>query len=464
LSRANGYDHREALFGIPPYGGSIQQNVIYAGSDQNLCSPVQKGEWKPPFILLVDRGECTFVQKVRNAQHAGAAAVIIADNTCQCKHEKVCTPDPGQICEEREPIMADDGSGYDITIPSVLLFKQDADPIKAALMHGQPVRMELSWSLPNPDNHVEWDLWTSPTDYVSSQFKLEFKEAAVALGASATFTPHMYIYDGIAAGCRSDEGFNMCFNLCTNNGRYCAADPDNDLDYGISGADVVTESIRRLCIWEEYGDDGVGGPWWDYIRGFSDKCDTSELFMKEECVKSAMIVAGIDFNKIQDCISNHGGLEADAPNDFLDKQLTEKETKGIVVMPVIFVNGVAVRGAMEFATVFKAICAGFAPNTQPQVCTRCSKCSNEKTCVLTGKCPASAGTVGQGTFVGSLMGLTVAFSVLGIVIYMRQQRLMKEQVRGMIKEYMPLEVQNQNVNTALEQDDDEEDDAQGTYT
>ena len=112
---------------------------------------------------------------------------------------------------------------------------------------------------------------------------------------------------------------------------------------------------------------------------------------------------------------------------------------------------------------FKAICAGFAPNTQPQICTKCANCSDEKTCVLNGKCPNSAGTVDQGTFIGSLAGLTLAFSVLGVVIYMRQQRLMKEQVRGMIKEYMPLEVQNQNVNTALEQDDDD-DDAQGTYT
>lgn len=32
-----------------------------------------------------------------------------------------------------EPIMADDGSGADITIPSFLLYKPDADAIKAKL-------------------------------------------------------------------------------------------------------------------------------------------------------------------------------------------------------------------------------------------------------------------------------------------------------------------------------------------
>jgi len=64
---------------MPPYGGSIAQTVYYADSD--LCDTVvdtTKGypkrdldkngkmkPWEPPFILMVDRGSCTFVQKVR---------------------------------------------------------------------------------------------------------------------------------------------------------------------------------------------------------------------------------------------------------------------------------------------------------------------------------------------------------------------------------------------------------------
>ncbi len=77
LFRAEGYDHREALFGIPPYGGSIAQNVYYA--DDELCDDIDmtKGyprrendangvmkAWEAPFILMVDRGSCTFVKKV----------------------------------------------------------------------------------------------------------------------------------------------------------------------------------------------------------------------------------------------------------------------------------------------------------------------------------------------------------------------------------------------------------------
>jgi hypothetical protein len=36
LTKPGGYDHREALFGIPPYGGTIAQSLYYA-DDNDLC-------------------------------------------------------------------------------------------------------------------------------------------------------------------------------------------------------------------------------------------------------------------------------------------------------------------------------------------------------------------------------------------------------------------------------------------
>mmetsp|Transcript_4158 Transcript_4158/g.5563 ORF Transcript_4158/g.5563 Transcript_4158/m.5563 type:complete len:94 (+) Transcript_4158:656-937(+) len=78
LFKAEGYDHREALFGVPPYGGSIAQNVYFADAD--LCDanvdnrrgyPIRPKDshgnmepWPSPYILLVDRGGCSFVNKV----------------------------------------------------------------------------------------------------------------------------------------------------------------------------------------------------------------------------------------------------------------------------------------------------------------------------------------------------------------------------------------------------------------
>lgn len=112
------------------------------------------------------------MQKIRIAQRVGAAGVIISD-----------------------------GSGSDISTPSFLMFKQDADEVKADVQANHNVRIEMTWALPTPDDRVEDELCTTPTDVLSRELEEEFKEAALALVKG--FTPQMYIYDGIRSGART---------------------------------------------------------------------------------------------------------------------------------------------------------------------------------------------------------------------------------------------------------------------
>ncbi|CAN0396241.1 unnamed protein product, partial [Scytosiphon promiscuus] len=95
--------------------------------------------------------------QVRKAQHLGAIGVIIADHTCLCSDEAsgTCTKTEQVQCEQVEPIMADDGSGADILIPSFLMKKMDAAVIKTRLQAGASVQAEMTWSLPAPDDRVE---------------------------------------------------------------------------------------------------------------------------------------------------------------------------------------------------------------------------------------------------------------------------------------------------------------------
>jgi hypothetical protein len=460
LFKESGYDHREALFGVPPYGGSIAQNVYYADSD--LCDPNvdtrggypqrdndksgKMAPWPSPYILMVDRGGCTFVKKVRNAQRSGAAGVIIADTTCLCSDSDCISASGVPTCETSEPIMADDGSGSDISIPSFLMFKTDADAVKTELKANRPVQMEMAWSLPTPDDRVEYDLWSVPTDVVSRDFLNNFKNAAVSLGQKAYFTPHQYIYDGIRSHCQGNDGQNMCYNLCTNNGRYCATDPDNNLEQGISGADVVRESLRRICIWKHYGEqDGVGAQWWDYVVEFMSRCNTPDYFMNEDCVRDAYKHSGVDGSLIDRCMKDSGGLESDAPNAFLDLEITAQNARGVVVLPTAFVNTAAIRGALTVSNVFTAICAGYAAGTVPEICQKCVQCPDQAGCVASkGNCSAkgmNGGGVSTHTFTMSMLFVIVLFSGLGAWHYKKTREDMRDQVRGILAEYMPLEDQ-----------------------
>jgi len=462
LFKEEGYDHREALFGIPPYGGSIAQNVYFADSD--LCNSdvdTTKGyprrakdkktgkmaAWESPYILMVDRGGCTFVQKVRNAQRTGAAGVVIADNTCLCADAECMEASENPTCETSEPIMADDGSGSDISIPSFLMFKHDADKVKEQLMEDQPVQLEMAWSLPNPDDRVEYDLWSTPSDAAASSFLNSFKPVSKALGDKAYFTPHQYIYDGVKTHCTGNDGENFCYNLCTNNGRYCATDPDNDLDQGISGADVVKESLRRICIWKKYGEkDGVGLVWWEYIRQFNDRCSSPDFFMNDDCVNDCYKHAKVDAKAIAECMKESGGLKKDDKNALLEAEIAAQTERGVVVLPTAFVNTAAMRGQLNANTVFHAICAGYAEGTTPSICAKCTLCADSAMCVANGgKCTtgaqasSSTGQVSGHTFVFSMLFMAAAFAGVGYWHYNKTRDDMREQVRGILAEYMPLE-------------------------
>lgn len=464
LFRPEGYDHREALFGVPPYGGSIAQSVYYADSD--LCDPTvdtrkgypirskdKKGKmepWPSPYILMVDRGGCSFVQKVRNAQRSGAAGVVIADNTCLCTDKK-CVSANQDVCQPAEPIMADDGSGGDISIPSFLMFKVDADEIKAEVQANHMVQIEMQWALPSPDDRVEYDLWTTPSDPVSKDFQKGFKSVAQALGDSAYFTPHMYIYDGIKSNCQGFDGENMCFNLCTNNGRYCATDPDNDLDHGISGADVVKESLRRLCIWKHYGEqDGVGKEWWDYMEEFIERCDNPDFFANDDCVKDCYKHASIKQDVIDRCIADSGGLDKDKPNTFLDLEMESQVQRGVVILPTAFVNTVALRGGLSTETVFTAICNGFLEGTKPKICKQCEGCGDFAGCIAKKRCKGSSGGVSTHMFMSSIMFISLVFGAAAFWHYRKTREEMREQVRGILAEYMPLEGDDGHVGSPMD--------------
>jgi hypothetical protein len=112
-----------AGFGSPLTSPGITSNLVY---DPSLgcvsVTPAVSGK-----IAMIDRGTCTFVVKVKNAQNAGALAVIIADNA------------PGAPAGLG-------GADPTITIPSVRISQADGAAIKGQLGLG-PVNVTMDTDL-----------------------------------------------------------------------------------------------------------------------------------------------------------------------------------------------------------------------------------------------------------------------------------------------------------------------------
>ena len=78
------------------------------------CNPIQNTEEVAGKIALIDRGTCFFVKKARNAQEAGAIAVIV----CNFENSR-----NGMAAPDNDP-------GNDITIPIVMLTSGDCQTIR----------------------------------------------------------------------------------------------------------------------------------------------------------------------------------------------------------------------------------------------------------------------------------------------------------------------------------------------
>lgn len=368
LTKKEGCTHKKANFGFPAYSGSISLQLIYADSD--MCDstaiktsqgyPIQKYGWfhrKPwgswgPFILLVDDGGmCTSVQKVRNAQHVGASGVIISPTASSSFNDLSS--------------MVDDGSGGDVTIPSFYMMNQDdANSIKKELVANRVVIVEMSWSNLAIQKRVRYDLWTTPFDENISKFVKEFKTIATSFRGWTEFEPHEYIQDGKQALC---IGNKECDTLCTNNGRYCAADLNNEF----LGAAAVSESLRRKCIWLHYGgSDGLGEEWWNYVAVFADRCGTPETF-SVACARNVYEQVGINEKIISQCMDDSGGLANDISNTILDHEIKAESNFGVTLFPSMFINGTPLREEVSSFTVCKALCATVWTGTEPEDCKQC---------------------------------------------------------------------------------------------
>ncbi len=112
------------------------------------CTPFTNAAAVAGKIALIDRGVCTFVVKAKNAQDAGAVAVLIVNNVA-----------PGA------PGMA--GTEASIGIPILSISLADGDAIKAQLGQGVAIRLARQSSLPRDgsfDNTVvahEWGHYLS---------------------------------------------------------------------------------------------------------------------------------------------------------------------------------------------------------------------------------------------------------------------------------------------------------------
>lgn len=156
-------------FGFVPYGQTIMGKIHFDKNNEDGCEPypmkdvqeLERSADVTPFYIA-RRGDCSFVQKIRNMENMGVAVGIVIDDKKR---------------DIKSTLMSDDGTGGGIRIPSMLISKNDGDIIlewyrKAKSSDKANLVVMAEFKMPATDNNVNMDLWMTS----SSNRALDFIE------------------------------------------------------------------------------------------------------------------------------------------------------------------------------------------------------------------------------------------------------------------------------------------------
>jgi hypothetical protein len=302
-------------------------------------------------IVVVKRGICTFVTKVRIAQDSkGADAVIIVD-----RDDSPYTPNT-----IRNIIVADDGTGSTVSIPSILIAKEAGNELISWLeTEGQePILVELDWDIP-ADKIVTLDMWMSSDAFDLRTFVQEFADLRSSLGWNLFFSPHYIVYS------LSNPPEGRCWDHI---GAYCADDPDGAGP--VTGRQVLVEDIRQMCILENTLIEDVHSntetqfsvKYWFYIREFLNSCPiqgqgTSQF--GEACgdVQMNKFLTEAEQTAVRTCMAETAEAKLD-----LSRSQVAWSTRAVRV------NGWRFSGPTDVDVIGRAICSAFVEENLPEAC------------------------------------------------------------------------------------------------
>ena len=285
-----------AAFGPPLSSPGVTGDVVQAldpadaagPTTFDACSPITNAAAVAGKIALVNRGTCAFTVKVKNAQNAGAVAVIVADNAAGA------------------PPAGLGGADATITIPSVRISLADGNTIKAQLGAGVTATLGVDLSVRAGADASGRALLFTP-DAVQGGSTISHWDTI----ASPNQLMEPFINDDLTHSVAPPE--DLTLPLMRDIGWF----PDADLDGIADGDDCDPTSDRSATVVIEGCDSGVPNTFFE--TGPNAGCTISDLIQKAAAdarnhggfvsavahltneLKKAGIITGAQKGTIQSC-------------------------------------------------------------------------------------------------------------------------------------------------------------------
>ncbi len=327
---------------------------------------------------MVDRGECSFVQKTRIIQEAGGQIALIVNHI----------QDYDSIFS-----ISDDGTGEDIKISTILIPEIEGEILKEFIKKGEKLILNINHKLEEVDKISTVRLFFNPADL--GVYKL-LKDMSLFYNTKYFKFNPIYSFDLT----KEDEEFKnylISKNRCMCNNKYCE---DFEVVEGRNGTEILQEAIRQKCIYlvsnnqntnEDYSgiQDNKLSLYFKYMNEFHDSCARYSNFTTE-CSEDALkkttnghkyqnLIKQIgqcylqsfnmpdhkktfttDHDLFSTCKSN---IHLDENSHFINK-LSKK------ALPLLYINDNIFYGRWNSDKIFSAICSTISESARPNICIK----------------------------------------------------------------------------------------------
>ncbi len=310
---------------------------------------------------MVFEDECSLIEKVKNIEKSGGHLAIIINKN----DENI-----GGI------FMNDDGVGYDISIPAVLISNSGGNKLVTYyLEHAnnhediKEIKLEVKFENENKDNTVKYDIWYSPDQENAYLFLNEFKQLQESLGENAILGVHFFTFPHYDYNPDKKQIIENCFG----SGLYCSRPGKSGVK---DGADVIRESLRQKCIYnyayENKGKKNKRYLFWNYIQTFQQNCINFGKIDKS-CSESVLKNLKIPIEDIQKCYDDsfigekkEKNYEIYSGNSIFDTEYELRKKNFISKSPSITINERVYLGSWRADYVFESLCSSLIK--KPEAC------------------------------------------------------------------------------------------------
>jgi len=409
-------------FGKIPYGYTLTGRIYFDPDNfvqDFACSPItsinidKKDKADLPPIVMVNRGSCNFVDKVKNVEDMGGHLALIINNNMDEEASNI--------------IMTDvDRKGESLNIPGVLINFRDGQIIKEFYKANKnkpdvlkSILVEIEFEMEHASNKVEYSIFFSSEMFSVYETLKQLYHFHKHLRDSTTLKP-FYVTNSYPTV--KDKA------NCVSNGNFCI-NPRYDLNL-TDGREIIYENIRQKCVYNYAYEKGSNHTdlYWMYMENFYDTCyDPYSVFngtFSEECSKKVISDLGIDMQNIVKCVLD--SFDAKTVEEFKTKNnkiLTadrdEKNKHNIFLIPSILINNRTFWGSWKGDNIFEALCAAY--KTKPNVCYEEGAFTKDE---------SSEGGLSSGL----VALIIISFIVFNVVLFFICRKYIKRQIASKVED------------------------------